>query len=64
MSSPNTTSHTTKYPILFCLLASLAGCTAQIENAMERENTRSYERGEISSEQYGINQSAIKTLQP
>lgn len=53
-----------KTPILLVLFMTLSGCTSQIENAMEKENTQAYERGEISSAQYGENHRIIKTINP
>ena len=50
--------------ILIVLAATLSGCTFQMENMMEKENTSAYERGEISSDQYGTNQQVIKNINP
>ena len=52
------------YLILTFLIVTLCGCTFQMENMMEKENTSVYERGEISSDQYGTNQQVIKTINP
>ena len=63
-SAQTSTSYATKYLVIICLFVPLSGCTFQIENMLEKENTDAYERGEFSSQQYSENQQSIRTINP